>query len=198
MKANVGMKHPVAALVATCVKGSPVTYSGGTVVAEARTASLNWDRADGHFYGDDVELDSDNGILGYTLEFEPTGLKDEVRAMLLGDVAGTTDTSEYTVKDSAAPDVGFGYVRVMREEDTTTGEVQTTYEGWWFFKLKFGVSSEETATKERNIEWRTPTLSGTGTGVSQDSSGKLDFAIHKSFDTEAAAIAYVNGKAGIT
>jgi len=100
------------------------------------------------------------------------------------------------VTDAAAPDVGFGYVRVMRENGTNG--VKTTYEGWWFYKMKFSVNGEETRTKERNIEWRTPTLTGTGMGVSQDATGKLSFACHKSFDTMADAISYVNGKAGIT
>lgn len=196
MKPNVGMLHPVAARVATYTKGSAITYSAGAVIAEARGATLTWNRADGHFYGDDVELDTDNSILGYTIEFEPSGLTDAARALLLGEVAGTG--SEYTITDANAPDVGFGYVRVMREEDSTTGGVKVTYEGWWFHKVKFAVNNEETRTKEQNIEWRTPTLTGTGTGVSLSSSGEITFAKHKSFDTAAAAIAYVNTEAGIT
>ena len=89
-------------------------------------------------------------------------------------------------------------MRVMREEDSTTGGVKVTYEGWWFHKVKFAVNNEETRTKEQNIEWRTPTLTGTGTGVSLSSGGEITFAKHKSFDTAAAAIAYVNTEAGIT
>ena len=76
--------------------------------------------------------------------------------------------------------------------------VSTSYEGWWFYKLKFGVSSEETRTKEQNIEWRTPTLTGIGTGVQKTTGGKIEFATHKTFATKADAIAYVKGKAGIT
>lgn len=197
MKPNVGMLHPVAAVVDTYTPGTSISYDDGFIVAEARSANLDWEREDGHFYGDDRELDSTNGVLGYTLTFEPSGLKDTVRAALLGEVAGETNTSEYTVTDAVAPDVGFGYVRVMRENDAS-GVVSTTYEGWWFYKLKFGVTSEETRTKERTVEWRVPTLTGLGAGVSIDDSGALKFAVHQSFDTEAAAIAYVDGKAGIT
>ena len=192
MNANVGMLNPVAA-VCSYTPGSAPSYSGGKVIAEAVSASLNWNRADGHFYGDDMELDTENGILGYTLDFEPTGLTDDVRAMLLGE---TVSSSEYTINENASPDVGFGYVRVMRTSGT--GGVSTTYEGWWFYKLKFGVASEEARTKEANIEWRTPTLNGIGSGVQQSSGGKLEYAVHKSFDTKAAAISYVKGKAGIT
>ena len=194
MNANIGMLCPVAATVQTYTPGTTISYNTGKVVAEARAANLTWNRASGRFYGDDIELDSDNGVLGYTLDFEPTGLKDDVRAYLLGE---TVQTGEYTVNDSPSPDVGFGYVRVMRTTNTS-GVVETSYEGWWFYKMKFGVGSEETATKEESVEWRVPTLNGVGAGVRLDSSGKASFAVHKTFASETEAIAYVKGKAGIT
>ena len=194
MNANIGMLCPVAATVQTYTAGTSISYGTGKVVAEARAAALAWNRANGRFYGDDVELDSDNGVLGYTLDFEPTGLKDDVRAYLLGE---TVQTGEYTVNDQASPDVGFGYVRVMRTTNTS-GVVETSYEGWWFYKLKFGLNNEETRTKEESIEWRTPTLNGVGAGVRLDSSGKLSFATHKTFASESDAIAYVKNKAGIS
>ena len=194
MNANVGMMHPVFAPVSAYTPGTSITYGTGAVIAEAVSASLSWERSDGRFYGDDAQLDSDNGILGYTLDFEPTGLTDAARAMLLGE---TLATSEYTINNEAAPEGGFGYVRVMRSTGSG-GVVNYSYEGWWFYKLRFGINSEETRTKERNIEWRTPTLQGVGDGVSLDSTGKLAFAVHRTFDTLTAAISYVNGKAGIT
>lgn len=194
MKANVGMQYPVYAKVATYTPGTSITYSAGAVAAEAVSANVSWNRNDGHFYGDDVELDSDNSVLGYTISFEPSGLKDAARADLLGE---TLATSEYTVDDSAAPDVGFGYVRVMRENGSSG--VSTTYEGWWYHKLKFSVTSEETRTKEGGgIEWRVPTLEGTGAGVLLDSSGKKRFAVHRTFDTLTAAKTWLNTKAGIS
>ena len=143
MNANVGMVYPVASAVASYTPGTSISYGTGFVVAEAVSASLSWNRADGHFYGDDVELDSDNGVLGYTISFEPSGLTDSIRNKLLGELVAT---NEYTITDAAAPDVGFGFIRVMRLKGTST--VTTSYEGWWFYKVKFGVSSEETRTKE--------------------------------------------------
>lgn len=192
MNANVGMLCPVAA-VCSYTAGNAPSYSSGKVIAEAVAASLAWNRADNHFYGDDMELDSDNGVRGYTISFEPTGLTDEARGLLLGE---TVQTGEYTVNEDAAPDVGFGYVRVMRL--TGTSGVTNSYEGWWFYKVKFGVTNEETRTKEQNIEWRTPTLTGTGFGVQKTSGGKIDYAVHKTFASKADAVAYVKGKAGLT
>ena len=189
MNANVGMVYPVAAKVATYTPGTSITYSNGANFAEAVSASVTWNRADGHFYADDAEIDSDNGVLGYTISFEPSGLKDADRALLLGE---TLASSEYSITDAAAPDIGFGYIRVMRDKGTVS------YEGWWFHKLKFGVSSEETRTKEANIEWRVPTLEGIGAGVSLDNSGTLEYAVHKSHATYSAAVSWLKGKAGIS
>ena len=75
MNANVGMQYPVYAPVNVYTPGTSITYNTGAVAGEAVSAALSWERADGHFYGDDVELDSDNGILGYTLDIELSGLK---------------------------------------------------------------------------------------------------------------------------
>ena len=195
MKPNVGMKYPVAAPVDTYTPYSGITYDDGFVVSQARGATLTWETADGEFYGDDILLDSENDILGYTLEFEPAGLSDAVRAALLGEVKGSND--EYKITGASAPDVGFGYVKVMR--DDSSGTVVYSYEAWWFYKLKFSMPSEEARTKERNMEWRTPTLSGRGAGVFLAAAAEQpDYVEHKTFSTLAAAKTYLNTKAGIT
>lgn len=193
MNANVGMRYPVFATVQTYTAGTSISYAAGSVIAEAVSASINWEREDGQFYGDDVQLDSANGVLGYTLDFEPSGIPDSARSSLLGE---TVSSSEYTITDKSAPDVGFGYIRVMRTSGT--GGVTDSYEGWWYYKLKFGIDSEETRTKERTIEWRTPTLHGVGSGVSLDSSGDLKFAVHSTFDSFSGAQNWLKAKAGIT
>ena len=189
MNANVGMQYLVAATVQTYTPGTSISYTGGTNFAEAVSATLNWERADGHFYGDDVELDSDNSILGYTIDFEPSGIPDSIRETMLGE---TKSSATYTITDDPAPDVGLGYVKVMRNKGVIS------YEGWWFYKMKFGITNEEARTKERNLEWRVPTLQGVGSGVLLDATGKQAFAVHETFTSLQSAKAFVNGKAGIT
>ena len=193
MKPNVGMVYPVCAPVSSYTPGTGITYSTGSVVSEARAASVSWDRSDGEFYGDDVLLDSDNGVTGYSIDFEPAGLSDAIRKTLLGEVQAS---SEYSITDAAAPYVGFGYIRVMREE--SAGSVTTTYEGWWYYKVQFSIQNEETRTKEKNIEGRTPTLSGKGFGVQLTSGGAMVFAVHESFSTKTAAETWLKAKASIT
>ena len=193
MKPNVGMVYPVYAPVNVYTPGTSITYSTGAVVAEARAATVTWDRADAEFYGDDALLDTDNGVRGYTIDFEPTGLSDAVRKGMLGEDLAS---SEYSITDEVPPDVGFGYIRVMR--DDTGGTVNTVYEGWWYFKVKFGVNSEEARTKERNIEWRTPTINGKGMGVQLSSAATLSYAKHRTFSDFTTAQAWLKALAGIS
>ena len=194
MKPNVGMKYPVYAPVNTYTAGTGITYSTGANVMEARSATISWDRAEDEFYGDDVLLDVDNGVRGGTIDFEPTGISDAIRAAMLGEVVG--NTSEYSITDAAAPYVGFGFIRVMR--DDTSGTVVTNYEAWWLFKVQFSLQSEEARTKEKNIEWRTPTLSGKITGVQLSSAATLSYAKHETFSDYADAVAWLKSLAGIT
>ena len=193
MKPNVGMVYPVCAPVASYTAGTSISYSAGSVISEARAASVSWDRSDSEFYGDDVLLDTDNGVTGYTIDFEPAGLSDAIRKTLLGE---TQSTSEFSVISDAAPYVGFGYIRVMR--DNSGGTISTNFEGWWYYRVQFSINSEETRTKESSIEWRTPTLTGRGTGVQLSSGETVTFAVHQSFDTLSAAKTWLNSKASIS
>lgn len=197
MKANVGMRYAVAAPVDTYTPYSGITYDDGFVVCEARGASVTWETEEGDFYGDDVVLDRARGVLGYSIEFETTGLKDTVRASLLGETKDSGDA--YHITGAEAPDVGFGYVKQMREDDSTTGVVGTTWEVFWYHKLKFSQPNEEARTKERNTEWRVPTISGAGMGVYLAAAATdPDFAEHKTFSSFSAAKTFLNGLAGIS
>lgn len=196
MKANVGMRYTVAAPVDTYTPYSGITYGAGYVVSEARGANINWETEQGEFRGDDVVLDSAVGILGYTLEVETAGLKDGVRANLLGETKDSSDV--YHITGANPPDVGFGYVKQMRE-DGAGGVVGTTWDVFWYHKLKFGQPNEEARTKERNMEWRVPTITGTGAGVFLTANQEeADFAEHKSFSSFSAAKTFLNTLAGIS
>ena len=194
MRANIGMQYAVAAPITAYTPYTSITYDDGFVVSEARGASINWETEDGEFRGDDILLDAANGALGYTIDFESAGITDAVRAKLLGETKDNSDA--YHISGAAAPDVGFGFIRVLR--DNSSGTVVTTYEAYWCYKVKFSQPNEETRTKEKNIEWRVPTFSGKGMGVFLAAgAADPDFMEHKSFATIALAKAYLNGKADI-
>ena len=194
MKANVGMRYAVAATITTYTPYSGITYGNGFKVSEARGANVTWETEDGEFFGDDVALDSLTGVLGYSVEFETAGLQDSVRQKLLGETKDSGDA--YHITGAEAPDAGFGYVKQMR--DDASGTVSTTWEAWWYHKLKFAQPNEEARTKEKSTEWRVPTITGKGAGVflSADAN-QPDFAEHKTFSTFAAAKAFIDNLANI-
>ena len=188
---NVGMMYPVWSPIATCVDGSLPTYGTGRVVQEARSANVTKEINNNPLYGDDRIVDDDNGITGLTVSFQSTGLTFADRVALLGEsVVGTSDEAQWE-DDSSTPYGGFGYIRVMRDNGVRK------FEAYWILKIKFQEESQETATKEGSITWRTPTLNGRAAGCDVDGSGKLRFRQHKVFETAAAAKEWLNTKLSV-
>ena len=184
---NVGMMYPVFAKITTHTDGSMQTYAAGVVIQEARNATITKTYNDNPLYGDDRIVDDDNGLQGMTCSFEPTGLSDSDRKLLFDEdevsVGGLTCQAE---SDNETPYGGFGYIRKMRSNGTKK------FEAWIILKIKFTEESQATATKEGSISWGTPTLNGRAAGVYIDSSDKLRFRIHETFDTIAAAKSWIN------
>ena len=190
--ANTGMRHPVWAPLQSHTDGSEPTYGAGRVIQEAIEATINFnaDTTNG-LYGDDVLVDMDDGITGYTVSFNPTGLKDADRAAILGEEV--TTGSVYEITDAGSPWGGFGFFRVMRDENRTR-----YYEAYWCRKIKFREPSQTTRTKEGSVQWRTPTLEGTGAGLIVDGGEKIKYIKHKTFETAAAAKAWLDGLANVS
>ena len=190
---NVGMMYPVWAPLATHTDGSMPTYSAGSVIQEARNATVTREYANNPLYGDDRIVDDDNGLTGLTMSFESTGLSDADRKVLLGEEDyGTSGVSGQWVSDNETPWGGFGYIRKMRLNGVKS------FEAWWTLKIKFQEESMATATKEGSITWNTPTLNGRAAGLDVDSSGKMRFQLHKTFNSITDAKAWLNTMAGIT
>lgn len=187
---NIGMMYPVWAPIATCVDGSMPTYGTGRLLQEARTANVTKEISNNPLYGDDRVVDDDNGITGLTVSFESTGLTMEDRVSVLGEEIVNTD--EQWESDVSTPYGGFGYIRVMRENGTVK------YEAYHILKIKFQEESQETATREGAIQWRTPTLNGRAVGCDVDGSGKLRFRKHKVFTSASAAKTWLNTKLNYT
>ena len=190
---NVGMMYPVWAPLATHTDGSMPTYSAGTVIQEARNATVTREYANNPLYGDDRIVDDDNGMTGLTISFESTGLSDADRKVLLGEEDyGTSGVSGQWVSDNETPYGGFGYIRKMRDNGTKK------FEAWWTLKIKFQEESMTTTTKEGSITWNTPTLNGRAAGLYVDSTDKQRYQLHKTFSTASDAKAWLNALAGIT
>ena len=190
---NVGMMYPVWAPLATHTDGAMPTYSAGTVIQEARNATVTREYANNPLYGDDRIVDDDNGLTGLTMSFESTGLSDTDRVKLLGEEANSdTTTGGQWVSDNETPWGGFGYIRKMRLNGTRQ------FEAWWTLKIKFQEESQATQTREGQITWGTPTLNGRAAGLIVDSTDKERYQLHKTFASISDAKAWLNAFAGIT
>ena len=190
---NVGMMYPVFAPISAHTDGSMPTYGTGRVIQEARNATVTKTYNNNPLYGDDRIVDEDNGLTELTISFEPTGLNDEDRKALFGeDDYGTSGASGQWVSDNETPYGGFGYMRRMRDNGVRK------WEAWFTLKIKFQEESQATSTKEGSITWNTPTLNGRAAGLYVDSSEKLRYQLHDTFDTAAAAKAWLKALANIT
>lgn len=188
---RIGMRHCVAAVIATQVDGQAVTYSAGFVVGNGVSASITWNRTDNSHYGDDVEDARDNSITSGDIEFTNSGISATARASLLGDTqVGQTD--EYEMSVEATPAVGFGYMRVIRKNATIV------YEAVWLHKVQFSENTINDSTKGEAIEWGETTLNGRIMAVKDNASLTPHIMAHQEFSTEAAALAYLQGKANIS
>ena len=190
---NVGMMYPVFASITTHTDGSMPTYGTGFVIQEARNATVNREYQNNPLYGDDRIVDDDNGMTGLTISFEPTGLSDDDRKKLLGEEESeVTGISGQWVSDNETPWGGFGYIRKMRLNGTKK------FEAWLTLKIKFQEETMTTSTKEGSITWNTPTLNGRAAGLYVDSSDKLRFQLHETFDTIAAAKSWLNTRLNVS
>lgn len=190
--AYIGMRKPVAAPITAHTDGSAITYGTGLVIGPAVAANLTFDVNDNPDYGDDIVIDNDNGINGYSGTLETNDLADGALDALLGwTKTGTTDVT-YTVTDDNAPYVGFGFIRVKLYRGVRT------YEGYWFHKAQFNLASLNASTKQRQIDWNHPQLNVTGMGAYIDNTGKAKYFDFQAFETEAAATTWLNSHANIS
>ena len=190
--AYIGMRCPVAATVSSHTDGSAITYGTGFVIGNAVAANINFEVNDNPDYGDDIIIDNDNGVSGYSGTLDVNAITANVRAALLGWTAVGSTTTHYEVTDDAAPEVGWGFIHVSMYKGTRT------YEAYWFHKAQFTQNAVNASTKERQITWNHPQVNFQGKGAYIDASGKAKYFDWMSFDTETAAKTWLYGRAGIS
>lgn len=187
------LKHPVFA-TGTYTDGQAPTYTGGVVVGKLMNANLSYTQADAKLYGDDALVMSDISVTGGDITMQVTHLLPAVEAAMLGMVAGSGENStEYSLTDNVPPYGGFGYVRGGTKDDGTA-----VYTAYWLWRTTWAMSGENATTRGDQTEYQTPELKGTMMAAQIDNTGKSVFYTKKDFTTESAAIAYINGKAGIS
>lgn len=194
--AYIGMRKPRFAPLATArVDGSALTYEDPIVLGPAVSANVTMDVADNPDYGDDVIIDNDKGVNGYSITLETNDISAEARAVCLGwkENKGTgTTVIDYQVDNQAPPEGGLAYIRVKMFKGVKK------YEAFFFHCLQCSSGGENASTKTQQITWNHPTINASGIGVYLDSSGNARYFDWMEFTSESAAETWINGKFGYT
>ena len=190
--ARVGLAYSVFAPITTETPDSPIVYGTPIVFNKPIEANVSYERSDNPLYGGNVVAENDNGITGGTLVFGNKHFTPAERATMLGHVKkGTTPNDYYVETDAPSPDGGFWYITNEIEDG-----VKKWY-GYWVYKTQLALNEDNAKTKEKTVEWQTPTIEGPIMGVIIDSDGKPAFRAYNVFDTYAAAKTWVDTAAGV-
>ena len=181
--AVIGMRYVVAAPITT-ESGTNITY-GTKQTMKAVEASLNWERDDGKMYADDAVAETDGSVIGYTLDTTVDNMDDEQEAALFGH---EQEDGDYVITGEAVPYSGIGYIRVLKK-----GGVMK-YKGLFYPKIQLTRQSESDKTKEASVTWGTVPIHGIGMAVFDNSTGKNKFRRHKTFNSMASAVEWVDDK----
>lgn len=189
--AFVGMRYVVFAPIENEAPGQAIEYGEGVVVGHAIGATVNITRNSEDLYGDDMLIESDNSIVGGTVDMTVDDMTDEVTAVMLGHVKGENAT-QYYEEDKPSPYGGLGYIRVRRKSG------KTAFQATWLYKVQMAVATETSATKTESTTWQTASLTGKMMGVKNNAEGATRFRERETFDTEKAATDWLNKLANIS
>ena len=186
--AQIGLKFLVCAPITETP--TKVSYSDGLVISYAIKTDLSIDINDAKLYGDDRIIESIKEFKSGKLTLNGDHLSYEVLALILGHKVEPITPgggTKLTAKgDDDGNPVGVGFY------STTIKDSKRRYRAIWLHKVKFGIPNESLETKGDSIAFQTPTIEGT---ILTDILGI--WKEEATFDTEAAARAWLNTQADI-
>ena len=189
--AYIGMRNPKFWPITSRTDGSAITYGTAVVIGPAVSANVTFEVNDNPDYGNDVIIDNDKGVNGYSITLETNDISKEARAACMGwkPVTGTGSTvTHYEVTDDAPPEGGLSFIRVKMFKGVRK------YEAFFFHALQFSDGGENASTKQKQITWNHPSMTGSGIGVYIDSSGNAKYFNWMEFDSESAAESWINAQ----
>lgn len=189
--AYIGMRNPKFWPITSRTDGSAITYGTAVVIGPAVSANVTFEVNDNPDYGNDVIIDNDKGVNGYSITLETNDISKEARAACMGwkPVTGTGSTvTHYEVTDDAPPEGGLSFIRVKMFKGVRK------YEAFFFHALQFSDGGENASTKQKQITWNHPSMTGSGIGVYIDSSGNAKYFNWMEFDSESAAESWISAQ----
>ena len=184
--AYVGLKYVVAAPI-NAEAATGVTYSAGFVVGKATTANISISTSNVKLYGDDAVAEMDNAFSEGTLDVGVTVMTDDIQTKILGHTKATGNDAEITASvDDVVPYCGVGFYAPKMDNHVRK------YRAIWFTKTMGTEPSEDLQTKQGATAYVTPTIQF---AIMADMTGA--WKKEQTFDTEAAAKAWLDNLAGI-
>lgn len=190
--ASKGLKYPCYAK-ATESAGA-ITYGSGALLGAAQTINVSWERSGEMVSGNDAVILTDKTITGGTVTLGLTDLTDDIEVNVLGATEGAeidaiTGAKELSENELSEPTiVGFGIYGESKDDSN-----RVRYRAMWIKKVQFVKATDEAETKKVGATFKTPTIVGQ---IMKAADG--NWREKATFSTEAAAIAWLNGKSGIS
>ncbi len=194
--AKIGLYYPVAAVITNDEYGKAPTYDKGFVIGKAITADKTINTNDNPLYADGGIAENDRSFSDGTISLGIDDIMLKDQATLLGatytaaDEPGNTPETIEKSSDDIAPYVGFGYYKRGIKNNVPY------FEATLLLKVQFAPFSESAKTKEKAIEWQTPTIEGSIMIVDGYKGGKYEETAK--FATESDCREWLNTKLNIT
>ena len=181
--AYIGLRKPIVAPATVNAETGAITY--GTKQAFGKAVSFNDSPniAEASLYGDDVLAESEKAVTSSALSLGTTDVPDNCKTVMFGHTK-TENEFAYNVDDESAY-VGFAVIGVKKVDGVRS------FEASFYPKTQWQEPTVDKSTRGENTEFTTPSTNGTAL---PDKDGNYKF--EESFETEAAALAYINEKFG--
>lgn len=187
--AVIGLRYPIWSPYVSGPANGEITYGTAVTGDHAIEANITWNRNENNLYGDDAICEYDNSIVGGEISFTLDHLSAALRSSMLGETETSGGSGVYQISDAVPPHGGFGYIRTVRNNGTTT------YDAYWYHDVQFSLGDDASTTRGENIEWQTQTITGRIIGVDLAGDGVLKYRVYKPGLTYAAAKSYLDGLA---
>lgn len=191
--AYVGMRHPAWAPIESYTPGTNVVYGEGVMLGKAIGATITLQRANASLSADDAVAESDNSVVGGTLNVETDDVKHEAAARVWGlAVRKVGENTVYSTTGDSAPYGGCAWVDVRKNEGVESYVVNHVH------KVQLGRDTKTSATKGQQLTYQTTTQSGAMMPVQIDETMKDYYMDEIPVKTLAAAIALVDTLMNVT
>lgn len=195
--ATIGLSKPYFSKYA--FTGGAVSYSDGGLLGKATEVDVTINVTDdNNLYADNSIAEAERSFVDGTLTLSTDDLDHAVSAAILGinpvsvgTINGVTDADVKELifdDDQNIPYLGVGFVVKKKHNGAYKWRAIV------LTKVMFAVPSDAATTQGENIEWQTPTLSGT---IMRDDTAKHAWKREATFTTEAQAEAYIKNRLGI-